>query len=208
MPTTCGGDVQHPVRHARGLQRLCGDDMGRRLRGHVPCVERSFQRLNGFKKNKNNKKDPVADEEVDNKVAVFYGAANPAYSEFLAQVVVHNTADRRRTQPVRADGGRVCGVPCDCLCGPRCVFFFIQLSDAIVVVSGFVWSQGYNDAFSDADGERYHDMNILPPRAEVNIQGAFDIPLLNSYGDSPRRVLLPGRSWSVSCWTLEGCDDG
>ena len=27
------------------------------------------------------------------------------------------------------------------------------------------------------------DLNILPPRAEINIQGAFDIPLLKSYGE-------------------------
>ena len=35
-----------------------------------------------------------------------------------------------------------------------------------------------------AGGARFLvDMNILPPRAEVNIQGAFDIPLLKSYGE-------------------------
>ena len=99
--------------------------------------EGSFRRLKG--NNKNNKEDPVADEEVDNKVAVFYGAggtdgawvsvpgrymigdwafnayevsgvatgthytvgvvpsaANPAYSEFRAQAVVHNTATGER----------------------------------------------------------------------------------------------------------------
>ena len=99
--------------------------------------EGSFRRMDG--NNKNNKEDPVADEEVDNKVAVFYGAggtdgawvsvpgrymigdwafnayevsgvatetqytvgvvpsaANPAYSEFRAQAVVHNTATGER----------------------------------------------------------------------------------------------------------------
>ena len=99
--------------------------------------EGSFRRMDG--NNKDNTEDPVADEEVDNKVAVFYGAggtdgawvsvpgrymigdwafnayevsgvatetqytvgvvpsaANPAYSEFRAQAVVHNTATGER----------------------------------------------------------------------------------------------------------------
>ena len=35
-----------------------------------------------------------------------------------------------------------------------------------------------------AGGARFLvDLNILPPRAEINIQGAFDIPLLKSYGE-------------------------